>query len=63
MNDYGKWVKKRLIDMDKNQTWLIEQIQAVTGLYCDGGYLSKIFNGKRAAPKIVGTIDELLKED
>jgi len=62
MNDLGKWAKKRLIDLGKNQMWLVGEIRSRTGLYCDTSYLAKIFNGERKAPKIVAAIHELLKE-
>lgn len=58
--EFKKTVLKRLIDMDKNQKWLLEQIHEKTGLFCDTGYLSKIYNGHRAAPKIVSAIKEIL---
>ncbi len=58
--DFRKKVKKRLIDLDKTQKWLEEQIQAETGLFVDSSYLNKIFSGQRAAPKIVKAIREIL---
>lgn len=58
--DFRKKVKKRLIDLDKTQKWLEEQIQAKTGLFVDSSYLNKIFSGQRAAPKIVKAIREIL---
>lgn len=58
--DFGKSVKKRLVDLDKSQKWLIEQIGERTGLYVDGGYLYKILAGRRAAPKITAAIREIL---
>lgn len=63
---YGKEVKKRLIDIGQSQEWLISQIRERTGLFCDAGYLYKIFVGERNAPSIVGAINEILhvgKED
>ena len=35
MSEYEIRVKKRLIDLGKNQTWLIGEIRSKTGLYCD----------------------------
>lgn len=58
--DFGKEVKKRLIDMDKKQTWLIEEVRARTGLYFDDSYLSKIFTGKCSTPRIVKAIREIV---
>lgn len=57
---YGKEVKKRLIDIGQPQEWLIGQIKEKTGLFCDAGYLYKIFTGDRNAPTIVTAINEIL---
>lgn len=57
---FGKAVKKRLVDMDHSQTWLVEQVHGLTGLYFDGGYLYKIMTGQLSTPKIVQTICEVL---
>lgn len=61
VTDYGKSVKKRLIDIGQSQEWLIRQIKEKTGLFCDGGYLYKIFIGERNAPSIVSAINEILE--
>ena len=58
--DFGKAVKKRLIDMDKKQTWLIEEVRTRTGLYFDDSYLSKVFTGKKETPSIVNAIREIV---
>ena len=60
---YGKEVKKRLIDIGQSQEWLICKIKEKTGLFCDGGYLYKIFVGERNAPSIVAAINEILELD
>lgn len=58
--DFGKKVKIRLIELDKTQKWLIEQVSEKTGLFFDGGYLWKVLNGERNAPRIVEAICEIL---
>ena len=58
--DFGKTVKKRLVDLDKTQKWLMEQIAEKTGLYIDDFYLYKILTGQRNAPKITAAIMEIL---
>ena len=58
--NFGKDVKKRLIDLDKTQKWLMEQIAEETGLYVDGFYLYKILAGQRKAPKITAAIRKIL---
>ncbi|MBQ4556556.1 MAG: XRE family transcriptional regulator [Clostridia bacterium] len=60
MSEFGKKVKKALIDMDKNQAWLIEQIKAKTGLYFDTSYMHKTLTGKYENSVIVDAICEIL---
>jgi len=57
---FGKQVKCRLIDLDKTQIWLQEQVTAKTGLFLDSGYLSKVLTGERSAPKIKAAIRDIL---
>lgn len=57
---FGKSIKKRLVDMDQTQIWLIEKVREKTGLYFDSWYLSKIMLGKIATPSIVTAICEIL---
>lgn len=59
--DFSKQVKIRLIEIDKNQKWLMERVAEETGLFCDGGYLWKVLNGERNAPKIVAAIRKVLE--
>lgn len=59
--DYAKQVKIELIKREKTQKWLEEQITQKTGLYCDSGLLSKIFSGKKARPRVVSAINEILE--
>lgn len=58
--EFFKKVKYRLIDLEKNQKWLEDQIKEKTGLFVDSSYLSKIYNGERNAPKIRAAICEIL---
>lgn len=57
---FGKTVKKRLVDLDQTQKWLMQQITEKTGLYVDGRYLYKVLAGQRKAPKITAAIREIL---
>ncbi|MEA5134621.1 MAG: XRE family transcriptional regulator [Candidatus Fimivivens sp.] len=57
---YGKDIKKRLVDIDKPQVWLIDQVHKDTGLYFDDSYLYKVMVGKNNNPKIKASIDKLL---
>ena len=59
-SEFGKEVKIKLVEMDKNQAWLIERVKERTGLYLDSSYLAKILSGTMATPRIVAAIrDEL----
>lgn len=58
--EFGKEIKKKLIDLDRPQVWLIEQVKSKTGLYFDDSYLYKIVTGRLASPKIVAAICEIL---
>ena len=60
MTEYGKAVKKELIEKDKSMKWLVGEIGAKTGLYCDTSYLNKILSGKRNAAKIKAAICDIL---
>lgn len=58
--EFGKEIKKRLIDMEKTQAWLIEQVREKTGLYMDSSYMHKILTGQLATPKVVAAVREAL---
>ena len=60
MTEYAKTVKKKLIDIDKSQAWLIEEVRNRTGLYVDTSYLARIFNGKDNGKKVISAINEIL---
>lgn len=61
INEFGKKVKIALIEKDKTQNWLIEQVKEKTGMYFDTSYISKIFNDKNQPEKIVKAIEEILE--
>ena len=58
--DFGLCVKTKLLQMGKEQKWLVEAVSEKTGLFVDGGYMYKILTGQRNAPKIVAAICEIL---
>jgi len=58
--EFGKAVKKRLIDMEQSQAWLIEQVKEKTGLYLDSSYMHRILTGAAKSQKIVRAICEVL---
>jgi hypothetical protein len=57
---FGKEIKKKLVDLDKSHSWLIDQVCAQTGLYFDRSYLHKIMTGKLDNPKVIQAIREIL---
>lgn len=61
LTEFGKDIKKRLIDLDHPQLWLIEQVKERTGLYFDDAYLWRILTGQLSPPKIVTAIREILE--
>lgn len=61
LTPYGKEIKKRLLDLDHDHGWLIEQVSIKTGLYFDRSYLHKIMTGKLNTPGIVSAICEILE--
>ena len=60
LNQFGKNLKKRLIDFDINQSQLIQMVKKKTGLYFDGSYLYKIMTGRLNTPGIIQAICEIL---
>ena len=61
LTEFGKQVKIKLIQMDKPQKWLNEEVVKRTGLYFDDSYLHRIVTGKNNNPKIVSAIKEILE--
>ena len=58
---FGKEIKKRLVDLGRKQSWLIEEVSKATGLYFDRSYMHKVMTGQLNTPKIVQAIKEILK--
>lgn len=57
---FGKEIKRRLLDMDQSQEWLIAKVRERTGLYFDSSYMHKILTGQLSTPKIILSIREIL---
>lgn len=53
-------MKKRLIDMDHTQRWLIEQVRDETQMYCDESLLKKIYEGRVHSERIEAAIRKIL---
>lgn len=61
LTPFGKEIKKRLLDVEQDQRWLIEQVSIKTGLYFDRSYLHKIMTGKLNTPGMVSAICMILE--
>lgn len=59
--DFGKKIKKKLIDIDQTQNWLIEEVRMDTGKYFDSSYLYKILTGELTTPSIISSISKILE--
>ncbi len=57
---FGKQIKKRLVDIDQTQKWLIAEVALDTGKYFDRGYLHRILRGEIPTPGIVASICKIL---
>lgn len=57
---FGKQIKKKLVDIDQSQIWLIEQVRQDTGKYFDSWYLQRILTGNIATPSMVTSICKIL---
>ena len=60
LSGFGKQVKKKLIDIDCDQNWLIDQVKERTGLFFDSSYLRRILTGERTSQKIISAICDIL---
>lgn len=58
--DFGKEIKKRLVDINQTQEWLISEVSQDTGKYFDSGYLHRILRGELATPGMVASIRKIL---
>ena len=63
ITEYGKQIKRKLIDLEQTQAWLIESVKTETGLYFDGSYLYKIMIGTQKSPAIISAINKVLNFD
>lgn len=59
--NFGKAVKKALIDLDKPAAWLVTQVREQTGMYFDAPYLSKLLTGKLQSPRLIQAICRILQ--
>ena len=61
ITDYGLKIKMRLLELNKSQNWLIDEVASRTGLYFDSGYMHKILTGAEKSEKVLTAINEILE--
>ena len=59
--EFGKAVKKCLVDIGQTQSWLAEEVGKDTGLKVDAAYLSNTLAGRRKSARIVNSIKKVLE--
>ena len=57
---FGKEIKKKLVDIEQTQEWLIAQVSEDTSLFFDSSNLYKILAGTHTPIKIVNSICKIL---
>ena len=58
---YGKQIKIKLVELDRTQAWLIEQVKKILpGKYLDTSNLYKITTGEINSPDIQSAINQVL---
>lgn len=60
MSSFGKEVRVKLLEIERTNKWLAEEVNKKTGLFCDSAYLSKVLKGDRNPPRIIEAIQEIL---
>lgn len=60
LTEFGKSVKKKLIDLDKSQAWLNAEVTKETGMFCDSSRMAKILSGLQKSPVIESAIRTIL---
>lgn len=63
LTEYGKFVKKSLIEKDKSQEWLINEVAKKTGMYVDSSVLNKILTGRTNSENLISAINEILTRE
>lgn len=58
--NFGKEVKKKLIDLEQTQYWLTREVNRVTGMSIDRSYLNKIINGEKSSKRVQDAISVIL---
>lgn len=59
--EFGKEVKKRLVDIGQTQSWLAKEVGKDTGLRVDAAYLSNTLAGRRKSEKVINSVKKVLE--
>ena len=60
MTEFHKEVKKRLIDMEKSQRWLTDEVNHRLGISTDHSYVNRVIRDISKSDRIRKTICEIL---
>ena len=63
LTPYGKEVKHRLIELDRTNGWLIEEVNKRREPKIDTSFMSKVLNGKVKNSRMTVIIDQILHEE
>ena len=58
--EFGRAVKKALVDRGMTGVWLVEQVRVRTGMYFDPPYLSRLIRGQKRSAVFEAAIREVL---
>ena len=61
LTEFGKQVKIELINLQKNQKWLISEINKLGTLKVDTSFLHRVLTGKVKKSKMESLIKQILK--
>jgi hypothetical protein len=59
--EFGRAVKKALVDRGMTGVWLVEQVRVRTGMYFDPPYLSRLIRGQKHSAVFEAAIREVLE--
>lgn len=57
---FGVQIKMKLIEQNKTQNWLIEELKKATGLFVDSSVMYKLLVGTNGNPKFITAIEKIL---
>ena len=58
--EYGKSIKRRILELDRTQAWLIDEVNKRANITMTSSYLNRIMIGKVAKSSAIPIINEIL---